>query len=407
MDPRRDSRLKLMPKVEIHVHLEGAMGPETVWQLAKKNRVRLPVDSLEEWRNYYRFKDFAHFIDTYVLACKAIAKAEDFVYIMDVFAAEQAAQDVLYTELFLSASLHLGRFSNDEILKALGEGIKRANQKHNVKFRIIPDIAREQPDSQQRVLQFALKGRDKGIFVGLGLGGREAEYPAELFRETFAEAKRKGLHVVAHAGEVAGPTSIWGALDLLEAERIGHGIRCLEDAELIDRLRETAIPLEVCPISNYRTGVVAVGKPHPLKSLIARGLRCTVNSDDPSMFGGNIVDQYNTLASQGFAWNELWALNRATLSSAFLDRSERKELEAHWDAFEKNGHVHHRCKRALYEHLSAVALIPREVFLTLFESGRISESLYSSLGSRLRAVQEVRERLRKVGRFRHEVHEVT
>ena len=215
------------------------------------------------------------------------------------------------------------------------EGIKRANQRHNVKFRIIPDIAREQPDSQQRVVQFALKGRDRGIFIGLGLGGREAEYPAELFRETFAEAKRKGLHVVAHAGEVAGPASIWGALDVLGAERIGHGIRCLEDAELVNRLKDAAIPLEVCPVSNYCTGAVAAGKPHPLRSLVARRLRCTVNSDDPSMFGGNLVDQYCTLAAQGFTWDELWALNRATLNAAFLDRTERKALEAHWDAFEK------------------------------------------------------------------------
>jgi adenosine deaminase len=336
MSWNRDSRMRLMPKVEIHVHLEGTMGPETVWQLASKNHVRLPVDSLEAWRKYYRFKDFAHFIDTYVLACQAIAKAEDFVYILDVFAAEQSAQNVRYSELFFSASLHLGRFSNDELVEALEEGIKRADQRHNIKFRIIPDIAREEPDSQERVLQFALKGRDKGIFIGLGLGGREAEYPAELFRETFAEAKRRGLHVVAHAGEVAGPASIWGALDLLDAERIGHGIRCLEDPELVNRLKQAAIPLEVCPVSNYCTGAVAADKPHPLRSLLAHGLRCTVSSDDPSMFGANLVDQYYALAAQGFTWDELWALNRATLNAGFLDPAERKELEAHWGTFEKS-----------------------------------------------------------------------
>lgn len=191
-------------------------------------------------------------------------KAEDFAYIVDKFAGEQAVQNTLYTEAFLSASLHTGRFCETAILNAIQEGTTRALTNHGVRIRIIPDIARELPDSQTRVLRFTLKGRDKGILIGLGLGGRESEYPPELFQQTFAEARRQGLHVVAHAGEVAGPASVWGALDALHAERIGHGIRCLEDPRLVERLKQPATPLEVCPVSNYCTEVIANDKPDPL-----------------------------------------------------------------------------------------------------------------------------------------------
>lgn len=339
IDPVLVKRLEQMPKAEIHVHLEGAMTPETVWHLAQRNHVRLPADSLEDWRDHYSFRDFAHFIDVYVLASRTIARAEDFSYIVEQFAAGQAAQRVLYSEVFLSASLHLGRFAEEAIIEALEEGVANAAKKENVRLRFIPDIARERTDSQQRVLKFAIKGRDRGIFIGLSLAGREAEYPPELFQDTFAEAKRNGLHVVAHAGEVAGPKSVWGALNELHSERIGHGIRCLEDAELVARLKTLRIPLEVCPVSNYRTRALATGIPHPIRTMVNRGLRCTVNSDDPPMFGTSLTNEYFTLATQGFTWKELWALNRATLDSTFLSESEHKELASYWDAFEKRNQV--------------------------------------------------------------------
>jgi adenosine deaminase len=332
-------RLEQMPKTEIHVHLEGAMTPETVWHLAERNRVRLPADSLEDWRHHYAFRDFAHFIDVYVLASRTIAKAEDFTYVVEQFAAGQAAQRVLYSEVFLSASLHLGRFADEAIIEALEEGVANAAKKENVRLRFIPDIARERPDSQRRVLKFAIKGRDRGVFIGLSLAGREAEYPPELFQDTFAEAKRNGLHVVAHAGEVAGPKSVWGALNALHAERIGHGIRCLEDAELVAHLKILQTPLEVCPVSNYRTRAIATGTPHPIRGMVNQGLRCTVNSDDPPMFGTSLTNEYVTLATQGFTWSELWALNRATLEATFLSESERKELASYWNAFEKHNYV--------------------------------------------------------------------
>jgi adenosine deaminase len=339
VDPFLETLLGKMPKAEIHVHLEGAMSPETVWQLAECNRIRLPANSLDDWKSFYAFRDFAHFIDVYVLASGAIARPEDFIYILEQFGAQQAAHNVLYSEVFVSASLHLSRFADDALLEALETGIAAAERKHGVRLRLIPDIARERPDSQQRVLKFALKGQARGIFIGLGLGGLEAEYPPELFQESFVEARRNGLHVVAHAGEVAGARSIWGALEALQAERIGHGIRCLEDPLLVTHLKELKVPLEVCPVSNYRTAAVGPGSPHPVRSLVDLGLRCTVNSDDPLMFETNLTNEYRMLASQGFTWKELWKLNVATRNAAFLTESEQRELSKDWDIFEQENRL--------------------------------------------------------------------
>ena len=310
-----------------------ALITEAATPVPRRARRIADAASLESWKQYYAFRDFSHFIEVYVVASSAIAKPEDFTHIVVQFAAQQRAQNILYSEVFLSASLHLGRFPDEAIIEALEQGIQVASRQHNVRLLFIPDIARERPKTQQQVLNFTLKGRDRGIFIGLSLAGQEVGYPPELFRNTFAEARRKGLHVVAHAGEVAAANSICAALDCLHAERIGHGIRCLEDPLLVARLKDQRIPLEVCPVSNYRTGAVSASEPHPIRSLVEQGLRCTVNSDDPLMFETNLTNEYCTLAAQGFSWHELWGLNRATLDATFLAEGERKELAKHWEAF--------------------------------------------------------------------------
>jgi len=169
-------------------------------------------------------------------------------------------------------------------------------ERHGVEVRFIPDIARNFPQSKRRVLEFTLAGQKAGVFIGLGLGGLEAGYPPELFVDGFAEARANGLHVVAHAGEGAGTESIWGAVEKLKAERIGHGIRCLEDPSLVAMLKERQIPIEVCPTSNYRTGLVPKGAPHPIMRMIELGLNVTVNSDDPPMFGTTLTEEYREVA---------------------------------------------------------------------------------------------------------------
>jgi adenosine deaminase len=322
-----------MPKVELHVHLEGAMDADAVWAMARRNGAPLPAATPEAWRAFYAFRDFDHFIEVYTAAAGAMRTAEDWAFMAERFAAGQAAQHVVYTEAFLSASFMVGVLPADAILDALEAGVAAGERAHGVRVRFIPDVARHLPATQAAVLDFATRGRDRGLFLGLGLGGPEAGYPPELFAGTYAEARRRGLRLVAHAGETDGPASVRGAVEALGAERIGHGVRCLEDPAVVELLRTRRVPLEVCPTSNYRLKVVPAGAPHPLRALVDAGLVCTVNSDDPPMFGTTLVDEYRLLAGQGFTWEELWALNRNAVEAAFVDPAERAALRARYDAW--------------------------------------------------------------------------
>ncbi len=331
--PDLDRRLRTMPKVELHVHLEGATDADTVWAMARRNGVSLPAATPGAWRDFYAFRDFDHFIEVYTAAAGAMRTAEDWAFMAERFAAGQGAQGVLYTEAFLSASFMLDALPADALIDALAAGAAAGEARHGARVRFIPDIARHLPHTQRAVLDFATRGRDRGLFLGLGLGGPEVGFPPELFRDTYAEARRRGLRVVAHAGETEGAASVRGAVEALGAERIGHGVRSLEDPAVIAMLRERRVPLEVCPTSNYRLKVVPEGAPHPLRALVDAGVVCTVNSDDPPMFGTTLVDEYRLLARQGFGWDELWALNLNAVDAAFLADADRAALRARFAAW--------------------------------------------------------------------------
>ena len=320
------ARLRAMPKVEIHVHLEGATDAETVWHMAERNGVSLPAASLDAWKSFYTFRDFTHFIDVYQTAGACMRTPEDFAFMTERFLAIQAAQNILYTEAFLSASLLVDKLPTPDLIAAFAEGLRRGEERYGVRCRFIPDIARHQPETQWRVLDFVLAGREAGIFLGLGLGGIEVGYPPELFVDVFAEARRQGLHVVAHAGETDGPASIWGALRSLQAERIGHGVRAVDDPDLVTHLAETQIPLEVNPYSNYRLKVTPESQPHPIRALVDAGVRVTVNSDDPPMFSTDLNQEYALLAAQGFTFDELQRLNLNAVDVCFLPEAEKAEL---------------------------------------------------------------------------------
>ncbi len=320
------ARLRAMPKVEIHVHLEGATDAETVWHMAERNGVKLPAASLEEWKSFYTFRDFTHFIDVYQTAGACMRTPEDFAFMTERFLAIQAAQNVRYTEAFLSASLLVEKLPTPDLIAAFAEGLRRGKERHGVTCRFIPDIARHQPETQWRVLDFVLAGRDAGIFIGMGLGGIEVGYPPEMFVDVFAEARRQGLHVVAHAGETDGPASIWGALNSLHAERIGHGVRAVDDPALVKHLADTQIPLEVNPYSNYRLKVMPEDRPHQIRALVDAGVRVTVNSDDPPMFSTDLNQEYALLAAQGFSFDELLRLNLNAVDVSFLPDDAKADL---------------------------------------------------------------------------------
>ena len=328
-------RLHAMPKVEIHVHLEGATGPDTIWDMAQRNDVDLPAESREAWREFYEFRDFAHFIEVYIAATSAMCTPRDFEQMVRDFAGHQAAQNVRYSEAYISPQFHLAMgLSQGDLLDALAAGADSGWREHGSKVRFIADISRQTEMRMDDVLPFALAGHDRdSLVIGIGIGGIEEGHPPERFAAIFSEARRGGLHTVAHAGESAGPASVWGALRSLDAERIGHGIRSLEDSDLIAYLRDTHVPLEVSPNSNYRTKVVPTSEPHPIRALVDAGVYTTVNSDDPPMFSTDLNNEYVTLARQGFSFEELWQLNLNTLEAAFLSEAERAALREEWSAF--------------------------------------------------------------------------
>ncbi len=309
---------KRMPKIELHVHVEGAVSAATYYRLAKDNNITLPVSSLKEWEDFFIFRDFPHFIQVYITAVKTLIKASDYTFLVEQFYKNQAEQNIIYTEAFFSASLMVDYFKTDEILDAIALGIKNGEEKYGVTINFIPDIARQVPASEHAVTDLVIKGKERGIFIGLGLGGLENGFPPELFAASYARAKESGLRLVAHAGEAVGPESIWGAIKALKAERIGHGIRSVDDEMLLSYLKEHQIPIEVSPTSNYCLKLVEQGEPHPIRKMVDSGVFCTVNSDDPAMFSTTLAGEYELLYTQGFTWQELWQLNLNALEAAFL-----------------------------------------------------------------------------------------
>jgi len=329
--------IRTSPKVELHVHLEGAMSADTVWRLADRNGIRLPGGSAEGWRDQYRFRDFNHFIDLYTLASGAMRTAEDFAHTVERFCAGQAAQRILHSEVFLSTSLHLGKLPGEELADALAEGVRRGRDAHGVGVVVLADISRHLPATARAVLDFALmaRGRHPGVFVGLQLGGKEEGFPPELFAGVYADARAAGLHCIAHAGEGAGPESVRGAVEVLRVERIGHGLRCLEDPALVELLRDRRIPFEVCPTSNVCLKVVPDLARHPLPLMLELGLTVTLNSDDPAMFGTTLTQEFlRTADAFGFGLDTVKALSRNAIRAAFLPAAAREELEAE---FERGG----------------------------------------------------------------------
>lgn len=316
-------KLQSLPKVELHVHLEGATSPETYFRIAARNGIMLPVDGLNGWKAYCEFDDFKHFISVYENATSCIRRSIDFTEMILDFAENQAHQNVVYTEVYLSTSLHLGKLSHHELLDAIEKGVARAEDRFESRLRFIPDISRERPHQQEEILAFAIEAAKRGVGIGLGLGGIESGYPPRLFQRTYDEARKAGLHLLVHAGETIGAESIGEAVELLDPERIGHGIRVIDDPTLTEVLVERQLPFEVSPQSNYCTRVIELDLPHPIRMMKAKGLFCTINSDDPSMFSTSLNNEYLTLAAQGFSFEELVELDKNAVRASFMAETEK------------------------------------------------------------------------------------
>jgi aminodeoxyfutalosine deaminase len=312
------------PKIELHVHLEGTVRPATLLEIARRNDYALPAETEEGLAELYDFRDFAHFIDVWVLTTNALQTEEDFRQVVVDYAAEAASHGAVYLEAIFSPGERVQRGVDwDAIFSGYCDGAQAARELHGVEVRLTPDIVRGFPlEDAVQVVRYSAAYRDRGI-VGVGLGGLEAEYPPEPYEPAFTLARELGLASVPHAGEVAGPPSVRGALEQLGADRLRHGIRAVEDAGLVQELAGRGTVLDVCPISNLRTRAVASLDEHPLPQLVAAGVRCSISTDDPAMFGTDLSSDYDAAARLGLHPR---AAFEAGLAGALCDEATRARL---------------------------------------------------------------------------------
>jgi aminodeoxyfutalosine deaminase len=290
------------PKIELHVHLEATVAPKTLLEIARRNEYALPCRTVEELTELYRYRDFDHFIEIWVLTTNALRRYDDFRQVVVEYAQAAAGHGAVYIEGIFSPIERTWRGVDwDEIFSGYCDGAHEASELHGVEVRLTPDITRGAPlEAAFDCLRYALKYREQGI-VGLGLGGEEKLYPPEPFAPVFQVAKAEGLASVPHAGEVVGAHSVRGALEALDADRIRHGIRATEDPGLVRELAGRGTVLDVCPISNLRTGAVATLAEHPLPHLIAAGIECSISTDDPVMFDTDLTRDYEAACSLGIS----------------------------------------------------------------------------------------------------------
>jgi adenosine deaminase len=323
--------IREMPKVELHVHLEGAVRPRTLLELAKRHNIELPSDTEEGILQWYKFRDFGHFVQIYLKISSCIRTPEDIEWIAREFLVGQAEQNIRYSEVTYTAWTHYAqkKLEFEDQLAALNRAKEWGESELGVSMRYIIDIPRVIPaDTALTVADWAISGIGRGV-VALGLGGPEKGNPPERYTDAYDRVHDAGLPCILHAGEHAGPESIWGALRTGDSIRIGHGVRCLEDAILTNYLRERQIPLEVCPTSNICLGVFPRMEDHPLPRLIQEGLYVTLNSDDPPMFNTTLTDEYLKVA-QVFGMDEdaLGGLVMNGVRAARLPSEQKVAMEA-------------------------------------------------------------------------------
>ncbi|MCW8219305.1 adenosine deaminase [Streptomyces griseolus] len=314
-----------LPKAELHLHIEGTLEPELAFALAARNGVELPYTDTEELRTAYLFDDLQSFLDLYYALMAVLRTEDDFAELADAYLARAAAQGVRHAEIFFDPQAHTARgVPIGTVIEGLGRALERAEETHGVSTQLIMCFLRdESAESALATLEAAKPYLHRVSAVGLD--SAEAGHPPAKFREVYEAAGALGLRKVAHAGEEGPPAYIREALDVLGVERVDHGLRCMEDPELVERLVADRVPLTLCPLSNVRLRAVDTLEEHPLRAMMDAGLFCTVNSDDPAYFGGYVGDTFHAVhEALGLDREELRTLARNSFEAAFLDHDEER-----------------------------------------------------------------------------------
>ena len=332
MTEEMEARIALLPKAELHVHIEGTLEPELMFELGRRNSYELPFPSVEAVKKAYDFTDLQSFLDIYYQGAAVLQTQDDFYDLMSAYLDRAAADGVRHAEIFFDPQTHTMRDVGFAVFMAgFRAAIDDASSRHDISADLILCFLRHLSGEEALATLHEAEPHLDGV-VAVGLDSSESGRPPELFERAFSEARQLGLRAVAHAGEEGPPDYVRSALDVLGVERIDHGVRSLEDADLIERLGIEQVPLTVCPLSNVALKVVEDLSDHPMRLLIDAGLKVSVNSDDPAYFGGYVGENYRRLATDlAFEFHELADIARMSIWSSFIDDSRKVELTAELD----------------------------------------------------------------------------
>ena len=323
-----------VPKAELHIHIEGSLEPELMFALAERNEVALRYASVEEVRRAYDFSDLQSFLDVYYEATQVLLHEQDFYDLTWAYLQKAAAQNVRRAEVFFDPQAHTGRgVPFETVITGIHRAMLDAGQRLGISPALIMCFLRHlSAEEAMETLHSSLPYRE--WIVGVGLDSSEVGNPPEEFKAVFDEAREHGLLTVAHAGEEGPPEYIWQALDDLKVSRIDHGVRCVEDPKLVERLREEQIPLTVCPLSNVRLRVFDTIRDHNLKRMLDLGLCVTVNSDDPAYFGGYVDENFQAVQKGlGVTRDDVYRLAKNSIQASFLDAGEKQRLSNELDDY--------------------------------------------------------------------------
>jgi len=320
--------IEKMPKVELHLHIEGSFEPELMFEIARRNKIEIPYKNIEEVKAAYNFNNLQEFLDIYYAGANVLQTEQDFYDLTRAYLNRIHRENVMHTEIFFDPQTHTDRgIAFDTVIKGIYRALEDGEKQLGITYKLIMSFLRHLSEEEAfKTLQEALPY--KNLIDGVGLDSSEVGNPPSKFQRVFEACRQEGFKLVAHAGEEGPAEYVWEALNLLKIDRLDHGNRSLEDEKLVEVLKEKNMALTVCPLSNLKLKVVDDLKNHPLKKMLNKGLKATVNSDDPAYFGGYMNDNFwqITQALQ-LDKKDLFQLSQNAIEASFADKTRKEEIK--------------------------------------------------------------------------------
>jgi adenosine deaminase len=316
----------VLPKAELHLHIEGTFEPELIFKIAERNKIKLNYESVDALKAAYHFNDLQSFLDLYYAGMSVLQTEQDYFDLTNAYLEKAKSQGVVHVEMFFDPQAHTQRnVPFETVMNGLTSAVAQSEKTYGISSSLIMCFLRDQSaESAEQTLDAALKSSNADKIIAVGLDSAEVGNPPSKFKTVFERALAAGLKTVAHAGEEGPPEYVWEAINLLKVSRIDHGVRSLEDAKLVDHLVVTKLPLTVCPLSNVKLKVFKKLEDHNLKKILEHGIRATVNSDDPAYFGGYVGDNYSAIQSAlNISSADMVLLAKNSFLSSFLASDKR------------------------------------------------------------------------------------